>query len=186
MSGDQIQRPGKRTLRSNSIIVGSANPMNEAKIPAKRLKSILCRSGVKNVGAKEKSPVAKKTSSRKPPKENVMSPKENVMPVECSLSCGLIGYVKELVSQVTKQNNELVLAKDQLAQIQNKYIELLESQYIQNENTKKRQHEMEHEISSLKMKIKKNATEKFVKDLIVFDDSADANRGNSAFLNCEY
>lgn len=171
MSGEKIQQPGKRLLRSNSILVGSANPLNEVKIPAKRPKHTADRIGVKNVRAKETSLVAKKTSSQKPPKENVI-------PAECSLSCGLIGSMKELVAQVTKQANELVLAKDQLAQLQNKYIKVLENQYVQAENAKKRQREMEHEILSLQTEMKKNPADKFVKDLIDFDGAAEENIGN--------
>lgn len=121
--------------------------------------------------------MAKKIGSRKPTNENVT-------PVECSLSCGLIGTVKELASQV----NELVLAKDKVAKIQNEYIKVLENQFTQDEYAKKRQHEMEKEISSLKNEIKKIRAEKFVKDLIDFDDGADTdgNRGNSRFFFCKF
>lgn len=182
MSGRNIHNPGKRILRSNSLIAGSTKQINMGKVPAKRkLRSKSTtpnKVAAHNSGTKQKSYEPSKTREQTTSRMQI---KENLIPVKCGSSCALTETVHHLALQNSNQSNELVLANKQLAQMQNKYINALEVQFIRDEKVRKYQKQMKNKIALLKSEIEKHQTENSVQNLIDFDDEDGVNTGNRTF-----
>lgn len=156
MSDNNVYIPGKRVLRSQSLLSGSTNLIYSAKVPAKRAKQ----------------PTSNKCEPKKPANSRKEQNKEN----SC---CSLTETVNALVLQISKQNDELVSSRKQLVEMQTKYINLWENHFVRNEKAVECKKKMEDEISFLKSELEKAHPQQVVQDLICFDDNID-NIGNTS------
>jgi hypothetical protein len=159
MSTEEVYKPGKRVLRSNSAI---ARPKTAIKV---------------------KMPAKRTLQSNKTKSSRNASPYVPVKPVESrnkeNMCCALTETVNRLVLQNTKQYDDLIVSKNQNVDLQQKYIKALEMHYVQKEKAMECKQKMEEEILFLKSKIPIMQPERFVQDLIDFDN--DANRGKGHF-----
>lgn len=162
MSDNITYIPGKRLLRSNSVFPRSGKPNNEKQNPPERplqpKRSSFNENGIPAKPAKKRGKITKADSC-----------------------CALAETVSHLDLQICKQNDELVLSKNQLVDLQNKHIKAMEINFIRNEKANERQKQMEDEISFLKGELNKIRSQQFVQDLIVFDDDR-GNKKCSGFL----
>lgn len=167
MSKDNKKNPivvaGKRNCRSNSVLERSN----------------------KSVIVIDKQPNGLVYASSRDPKPNKLRVKNKgqnrntTYPVQCSSSsCELLKTVHFLVEQHTKQCNEIMLAKKQLMEMQNKYINALEVSYLRNEKYIKSKETMQAKISVLQSEIGRIKSDMFVDDLIDLEGGSAENEGN--------